>query len=203
MPKAWSKHEKELVEQALRDEGRKLFERYGLQKTTVEEIARAAKISKGAFYLFHRSKEELYFRILEELEQEYHENVYGVLLHAEGPRRERFREFLRRTIEIMTTRPIYSQITTSDYEYLRRKLPDQTVEAHVKRDFEELGSRFGTWMDKGWMRRVDPRALNGLFLSLFYSIMHREDLGGVGFEAAKELWIDMVSTYLIPEQEER
>jgi len=47
------------------------------------------------------------------------------------------------------------------------------------------------------MRKVDPLGLKGLFLSLFYLVIHREDFDEPGFNAAKELWIDMISEYLI------
>jgi hypothetical protein len=42
--------------------------------------------------------------------------------------------------------------------------------------------------------------LSGLMVSLFYFIMHREDLGGLDFNASMELWIDMLTVYLIPEE---
>ncbi len=201
MPKAWSEREKEIIHRTLRQEGRKLFEKYGLRKTTVDDIVRAARISKGAFYSFYESKEELYFRIVVALEEEYHRKLYAQLLQAGVPRRECFRSFLRDLIDLMTTVPIYRRLDAADYQYLLRKLPEDTLQAHVKGDFEELTRHFGAWMERGWMRRVDPGALNGLFLSLFYFLMHREDLGGAGFEAAKELWIDMLSEYLVPQEE--
>ena len=68
MPKAWSEREKELIKKTLLSEGKKLFEKYGLQKTTVDEIVNAAQISKGSFYIFYQSKEELYFDVLDSIE---------------------------------------------------------------------------------------------------------------------------------------
>lgn len=202
MPKAWNEAERQRVDRMLRNEGRKLFERYGVQKTTVDDLVRAAGISKGAFYHFYPSKEELYFRILEELEEYYHEAIYGIIRQPGLPKRNCFREFLCRLIDMMTTVPIYRQLNTVDYTYLLRKLPEERVKAHVKSDFDQLARYFGTWMEHGWMRRIDSQALNGLFMSLFYFLMHREDFGGAGFEAAKELWIDMLVTYLIPDERE-
>ncbi|RPJ03614.1 MAG: TetR/AcrR family transcriptional regulator, partial [Spirochaetaceae bacterium] len=61
MPKGFTEREKELIRKKLYTEGTRLFGQYGVQKTTVDEIAKAAGISKGSFYGFYDSKEELFF----------------------------------------------------------------------------------------------------------------------------------------------
>ncbi len=47
----------------------KLFQRFGYQKTTVEEIAREAQIGKGTVYLHFASKEEILLTLI----QNYHQ----------------------------------------------------------------------------------------------------------------------------------
>ena len=64
MPRAFSEREKEIIRGTLREKGNEYFATYGLRKTTVENLARAAGISKGTCYLFYQSKEELFFDIL-------------------------------------------------------------------------------------------------------------------------------------------
>jgi AcrR family transcriptional regulator len=56
---------------------------YGIRKTNVEELTEAAGISKGAFYSFYPSKEELFMDILEEIEEE----VRGGLMREAFSRR--------------------------------------------------------------------------------------------------------------------
>jgi AcrR family transcriptional regulator len=41
------------------------FSRYGYDKTRMDDIAEAAKVSKGTLYLYFRSKEELFYAISE------------------------------------------------------------------------------------------------------------------------------------------
>lgn len=53
-----------MIRERLLSAGRELFSRYGLRKTTVEDITRAAGIAKGTFYLFFPSKEALYGEVL-------------------------------------------------------------------------------------------------------------------------------------------
>ncbi|QAA76162.1 MAG: Transcriptional regulator, AcrR family [Candidatus Bipolaricaulis sibiricus] len=56
--------ERQAVRARLLRAGRELFARYGLKKTTVEELAQAAGVAKGTFYLFFPSKEALYGQVL-------------------------------------------------------------------------------------------------------------------------------------------
>jgi AcrR family transcriptional regulator len=202
MPKAWSKEEKELIRKTLLREGKKLFERYGLQKTTVDEIVRAAHISKGSFYIFYGSKEELYFDVLEETEREFREELFKNVFEPGKSRKESFKSFLHKMIDLLTTMPLYQQINSANYELLLRKLPEDTLQKHVRNDMENASKYFGYWMEKGWMRKVDMEALSGLLLSLFHFVMHRDDFGETNFEAAKELWVDALASYLIIEEEE-
>jgi len=62
--RAFTQEERNQFRQRLLEIGRDLFSRYGPEKTTVEELARASGISKGAFYRFFRSKEELFAEVL-------------------------------------------------------------------------------------------------------------------------------------------
>lgn len=64
MPRALTETEREAIRARLVEAGRELFARYGLKKTTVEELAHAAGVAKGTFYLIFPSKETLYGQVL-------------------------------------------------------------------------------------------------------------------------------------------
>jgi AcrR family transcriptional regulator len=200
MPRPWSEQEKEIIRKTLINEARKLFEKYGLQKTTVDEIVSAARISKGSFYLFYQSKEELYFDVLEEVESEVRKKIFEKVFQPGMNKRESFKAFLNEMIELLTTMPLYKEINSSNYELLLRKLPEETLKNHVQSDQEDVSKFFAYWMDQGWMKRVDIEALNGLLLSLIQFVIHRDDFEGINFEATIELWIDALASYLIIEK---
>jgi AcrR family transcriptional regulator len=63
--KGFSDEERDRIRETLMDDGRDLFERYGLQKTTIADLTDAAGIADSTFYRFFDSKEELYFEILQ------------------------------------------------------------------------------------------------------------------------------------------
>ena len=200
MPKAWSNQEKEFIRKSLITESKKLFEKFGLQKTTIDEIVTAAQISKGSFYNFYQSKEELYFDVLETVESEFREKVFENAFKTGKNKHESFKNFLNQMIELLTTMPLYRQLNSSNYELLLRKLPEDTLQKHIQNDQEDVSKYFQYWMEQGWMRKVDLIALNGLLLSLIQFVIHRDDFEGTDFEAAKELWLEAITTYLIIEE---
>ena len=63
-PKSFSGQERTLIDQRLRAAAAECLERYGVRKTTVDELVRRAGIPKGTFYLFYPSKEALFFSLL-------------------------------------------------------------------------------------------------------------------------------------------
>ena len=73
MPKAFTERDKELIRARLIQAGDKQFSAYGLKKTNIDALARAARISKGAFYLFYDSKEALFMDVAEVVEQQEQE----------------------------------------------------------------------------------------------------------------------------------
>ena len=64
MPKAFSDEEKQRIRERLLKVGRECFTRYGLKKTTVEDLTRPVGIAKSSFYLFFESKEALYVELM-------------------------------------------------------------------------------------------------------------------------------------------
>jgi AcrR family transcriptional regulator len=56
--------EKEKIRERLFAAGRSCFTRYGLKKTTIDDLVKLAGIAKSSFYLFFESKEGLYAEIL-------------------------------------------------------------------------------------------------------------------------------------------
>ena len=63
MPRAFTEVEKEKIRERLFAAGRSCFTRYGLKKTTIDDLVRPAGIAKSSYYLFFDSKEALYVEL--------------------------------------------------------------------------------------------------------------------------------------------
>jgi len=63
MPRPFTDSEREAIRARLIEAGRASFLRYGLRKTTIEDLVRPAGIAKASFYLFFGSKDELFVEV--------------------------------------------------------------------------------------------------------------------------------------------
>src|SRR5690625_5412597 len=67
-----------MIRNSLIEQGKFLFSKYGFQKTSIREITKDVGIAQGTFYSFFKSKEELYFVILESEEKGIREQLFNV-----------------------------------------------------------------------------------------------------------------------------
>jgi AcrR family transcriptional regulator len=56
----------ERIKQQIREAARSLFQKWGLQKTTMEDIAKAAEKGKSTLYYYFKSKDEIFDEIVSE-----------------------------------------------------------------------------------------------------------------------------------------
>lgn len=75
MPRRFREEEEQRIRAALLDAGRSIMGQRGVRKTTIDELARHAGISKGSFYRFFPGKEALALTVLAEWEREFHEEL--------------------------------------------------------------------------------------------------------------------------------
>ncbi|MDN6640334.1 MAG: TetR/AcrR family transcriptional regulator, partial [Tetragenococcus sp.] len=70
MATAFSDEEKIEIEESLYEAAKKCLQKFGVKKTTVERITQMAGISKGSVYNFYPKKEILFFKVLEEYQND-------------------------------------------------------------------------------------------------------------------------------------
>ena len=144
MPKPFTEQEKTIIGRRLLEQGYKHFSTYGLAKTNVEEIARAAGISKGAFYKFYGSKEELFWSVIEQAEAHVREQILAVIDRPGRSPRARLVAILREAFALFEAFPILKLLTGGDYELLFRGIPPEKLGGHLANDrafIERLISR--------------------------------------------------------------
>ena len=100
MPKAFSKQERETLQAQFREKGQKLFVKQGLKKTSVDELTEAVGVSKGAFYLFYESKEELFLEILEQIEREIQTSILDFAIKPKSDSRQNLGDMLKGFLQI-------------------------------------------------------------------------------------------------------
>jgi AcrR family transcriptional regulator len=180
----------------MRENGKKLFEKQGLRKTSVEELAQAVGISKGAFYLFYESKEELFMEILESLETDFRARIFDFSVSAKENARELLAKLLKRTLLTWEQYPLLKDLSMSDYEALTLKLSPERVQAHVRQDDEFVNDFINRIKREGIHVKASPRLVSNLMKSLFFVGLHRNDLGST-YEETMEVLADLVARYVV------
>jgi AcrR family transcriptional regulator len=77
-----------------------LFARYGLKKTTMDEIAEKTGIAKGTIYIYFESKEKLFVAIVNKEAEEYFQKLESVINVCPNPE-EKIKTFVRSFFEII------------------------------------------------------------------------------------------------------
>lgn len=199
MPKGFSEREKEHIRDGLMEKAGTFLTTYGIRKTSVEDLTQAVGISKGAFYLFYDSKEELFFEVLGRFEDEYHaEMLESAVQPGVSPRRQ-VQDFLKRAFTVWKTNPLFARFNQAEYEYLLRRLPEEKVQANLHKDEVFVGRLLGKWREHGVVVDCEPDVFLGLMRALFFVSLHERDLGPDTYPAVIELFIDSISQRLVKE----
>jgi len=197
MPRAFSDQEKDTIRGQLREKGRKLFEKQGLKKTSVDELAQAVGISKGAFYLFYESKEDLFMEILEGLETDFRTRVFDFSISSKRNARRLLSKLFTGVLLTRDEYPLLKNFGLKEYEYLARKLPAQRVQAHVTQDDQFVDEFLKQIKRRGVPVKASPRVVSNLMKSLFFVSLHREELDAESYVESMETLADLVARYII------
>jgi AcrR family transcriptional regulator len=201
MPKAFTEHEKELIGKRLLDQGYRLFSAYGLKKTNVEEIAKAAGISKGAFYHFYVSKEALCIDVIEQAEIRVRQELLAMIeLPGPSPRARLF-AVLKKAFNLFEAIPILHFFTGSDYDMLFRRIPAKKLQEHLASDRQFFGELITHCQKSGIPIRAQPEQIAGLLYLLVLTILYEDDLIRNHFSGSFDLYLELVAAFCLGEVE--
>lgn len=174
MAKAFSGQETDLILKNLKASARRYAASCGLRKITVEELAKEAGISKGAFYKFYPSKEMLFLELLEDLHKEIYEACADVLMQNQGkPAYQRASEAVIAACKLMEQSGMMDFIE-QDVPFLLRRIPAEVLEVHYHGDeihIKEVLQKAGLTPEGGM--ELAAATVRGLFLT----ISHRDNIG--------------------------
>ncbi len=199
MPKAFTEQEKETIRTQMRGKGKKLFEKQGLRKTSVDELTGAVGISKGAFYLFFESKEELFLEILEEIEREIQNSILEFAIQPNANARKNAGEMLKSFLLTWDAYPLLKNFNKSDFDYLVRKVPAERAVQHAGNDEAFTNELIKKIKREGIAVKASPRIVSSLIKSLFFVSLHRDDLGEGAYQETMNVMIDLVAGYVVGE----
>ena len=188
MPKAYSDQEKEYIRKRLKEEAAKCLAQYGIKRTTVDEIVQRVKIPKGTFYLFYQSKEMLLFEVILEQHDLIEEKLWKEIstIAPKDFNAEKLTDIIVGFYQMASEMPILKLLNSGEIELLARKLPPQVLEEHLGHDNAMVDRLFASFPIKN---NVDTRALSAAFRAIYFSTLHKEEIGEEHYEEGLRLMV--------------
>ena len=187
MPKPLSENERAHIKNKLIEVAEECLARYGLKKTTVDEIVQKAGIPKGTFYLFYKSKELLFFDVFIAFHDKCHADLRARIDDMDddiNPGQITSLVFdLYKSIEDSF---MYRFLMQGDLELLFRKLPQEAIDAHnIKDDIsvQQLVSLVPGITDE------NAQIFSAALRALFATMMFRREIGEDVFDDALKVLI--------------
>lgn len=177
MPRGFTEQERTIIRAKLLDAGRAALATGGVRKTSVDDLVAAVGISKGAFYLFFDSKEELFLTIIGQFEEQYQDDLLGEAPDRDDDPHAWLRRFFQRAVTHWRSSPLFQSFDQDDHTYLTRKLPPEQIQGMLTRDEEFATRLLSHWAANGLLVATDPALFTGLMRSLFYVTLHADDIG--------------------------
>ncbi|WP_414328136.1 TetR/AcrR family transcriptional regulator [Streptococcus sanguinis] len=186
MATAFASEEKEVIRKKLHKVAKECLQRYGVKKTTVDQMAAMVDISKGSFYNFYSSKEMLFFKVLEE----YQIDVMNRLTEQLGMETKidtnRLVQLLYDFYQDFRYSFMYTIFKNHEMELLLRKLPKEAITNHHLIDdrmVKKIVSRINI------RENVSVEIVSALFRTIAMTILHIEEIGEEQFDITLKLVI--------------
>lgn len=192
-PKAFSEDEKTIVRKKLIEAAKACLATTGIKKTTVEELSRAAGISKGAFYMFYDSKEILFLDALESIQTKIHDTLISEVKQHKN-KRDGFIQVIKRMF--IDFRPILNVLSNDEYEILLRRVPQERIKQHI--EIDDKASQLLSEELSG--NRVNPELLSAALRMLMLGMLHQNEVGPHA-EGAFDYLLEAVADKIFSEEQ--
>ena len=186
MATAFTSEEKEVIRKKLHKVAKECLQRYGVKKTTVDQMAAMVDISKGSFYNFYSSKEMLFFTVLEEYQIDVMNRLTEQLDMEAKIDTNRLVQLLYDFYQDFRYSFVYTIFKNHEMELLVRKLPKEVITNHHLIDdrmVKKIVSRINI------RENVSVEIVSALFRTIAMTILHIEEIGEEQFDTTLKLVI--------------
>lgn len=195
MATAFSDNEKELIRKKLVEVAQECLLKYGVRKTTVDQIVQMAGISKGSFYNFYASKEILFFIVLEEYQKSIIDE-FTSKLQEENIVIDKFTELIYELYQNVRQSFIMNIIQNKEFEYLMRKLPKELITNHHSLD-DILTKKIFSYIKV--KENTNIGVVTASLRAIFISMIYIEEIGEKDFDEVLRLLIKGLAQQIIEE----
>ena len=193
MPRHFSEEEKQEIRRSLINTGLELFEKYGIDKTNIDEITAKAGISKGSFYNFFKSKGDLFMEIYSQERQKVQDAAHKKFSSSKDEIDVLLKKYADFLTEKRKKRPILNIVYESSALAL---ISDKLVRERLM-EYNALINRQMTDMIRGWFEargvyRIDPRLVTSMIRSINFLQFHDYAIGSEIYEQTVDTLLDAI-----------
>jgi AcrR family transcriptional regulator len=179
VPRHFTPEEKDMIQGKLLDAGMLLFTKYGVSKTTIEDITKEAAVGKGTFYLFYGSKGAFFLDLYEREWKILNERMEKLFLAKKGKLADLLLAYIFENRRHLLEHPIlskaYDPATVS-------AIFDQAGHERL-REFKRLSSEKLCHIIDSWISAnhlicpIKTEVVAGMMRSLSFLNYHRMEIG--------------------------
>ncbi|MGA2141213.1 MAG: TetR/AcrR family transcriptional regulator, partial [Brevinematales bacterium] len=169
-----------------------IFARYGVAKTTIRELSKAAGISSVRFYMFFYSKEDLYYEIFTGEIRKFNEEYGKMMEKRDVNPAELVGTFIRNGISMIENNQLFRTFVWEAQTHVFQKFASRTNEM---KDF--LIRVVKIWNDMGILIPEKPEVIAGTIRAIFFSAYHKGGIGEANYDKSMKLLIDSVARGII------
>ncbi len=151
----------------------KLFAAKGFFQTTMSEIAQAAEFGTGTLYKYFKSKEDLYFTLIDEKTNEINNLVKAELLRN-IPTIDRIKNLLKMELEFIEQNNDFFRIYISENSRFEWSIKDEfgkKIHEKMVAYIHLLSNVFKQGMEAGELNSMDPLDLAHAFEGIVHSFI--------------------------------
>ena len=167
------------------------FSKYGYDRTRMEDVAEAAKVSKGRLYLYFKNKEELFYAISERNITELKEQLSTLFTKKEDfiSSAENFYENFRSNKTTTDLEKVFFEIIaeSSRNPKLRKMLYEQRIKI-----FDIVIEYLNSQMQRGLLKKDTNTKAIASGLVLLYNGLSLSKMLGISDTLNKQTWLDTV-----------
>lgn len=182
--------EKQQKEKIL-DTARVIFTRFGIKKSTMDEIAKKIRMGKSTLYHYFKSKEDIFLAVVKRESDTLKKNLQQVLEKKDSPK-DKFRNYVKTRMKYLKELSVYYATLTDAYFDIY-SFAEEIREDFQNFELESLKSIFTEGVEKEVFDLKNPELTAKMIIIAFkgfeYLLITKEETPDV--ESEFDMFIDM------------
>lgn len=198
--RSFTSEEREIIRNKIIDRGKECFARYGIKKTSIEDLTRDLGIAKSSFYSFFNSKEDLFLQIYTEEREALKDNLLenSFLKYRKEPDKA-IKAYLHYVLNIANNHPVWRKvyIEKEHLELTISRSSEEKIKNIHRENVKMILPFFEGWAAAGLLIDKDARILAETTYAVLSLIHLRNEIEDEDFQDIMDILIDLLAENII------